>query len=196
MNQLASFSMAAFVAGHLVCASPVLAQGKGAAALEGLAACTVGHPKWRNEASAFLSLSQFSLEYTEQLKTLVWNEECDDHFKGMISFTPETFRKVLFDAWKATRPDGEELNVTMMQMLADCLVLSSPELVAGFVETVPGSAAEEASIAQLAQKLPSCVDQGASLNLTKASLREVLTSTAALAKEVENSKELKAEKDA
>ena len=97
---------------------------------------------------------------------------------------------------EATGPDGEELNVTMMQMLADCLVRSSPEPVAGFVETAPGSAAEDASMAQLAEKLPNCVDQGASLNLTKASLREVLTSTAALAKEVEYPKELKAEEDA
>ena len=196
MNRLASLPVAAFVAAHLFYASPALAQDKGAAALEGLAACTVSHPKWHNEASAFLSLSQFSPEYTERLKALAWNEECDDHFDGMISFTSETFHRALFNAWKATGPDGEELNLTMMQMLADCLVISSPGPVAGFVEAVSGSAAEDASIAELAQQLPICVDQGASLKLTKASLREVLTSTAALAQEVKSSKKLEAEDDA
>ena len=185
----------------IVCASmamPVGAHAKddGARALERLAACTADHPKWRIKVEEFLVLSHFDPAYFPLMKELALNEECDKHFNGMIHFSPSAFRDTLYTAWAKASPDTEKLTASQMQMFADCLVGSETESARAFIASSEGDVAESEALAPLASAMPHCLVEGATLELTKTSLRAVLTSTLTLSSAADRQQELKANDDA
>ncbi len=166
------------------------------AALEVLVECTVRHENWRTTVERFLSLSQFAPEYTRLLKNIAWNENCDDHFRGPIAFSPETFRLPLFGAWADTDPAQGKLNASKNQIVADCLVNSLEKPVRSLVESEPGSDVEDQAFSRLESHLPLCAVSENPLELSKATLRDVLTSTLALSDAAKDQREFRMNTDA